>query len=76
MSLMISSTSIARLQQPATPKEPPANAQRSLERLIEKGETGGEVGALIAKTTILNQAEISLRAQANTSSDVALSLLD
>ena len=76
MSLIISSTSVTRFPQQKLNTEPPSNPQRSLDRLIEKGEPGGEVGALIAKTTIVNQAEVSLKAQANASHDVALSLLD
>jgi hypothetical protein len=76
MSLIISSTSITRFPQQKLTTETPSNPQRSLDRLIEKGETGGEVGALIAKTTIVNQAEVSLKAQANASHEVALSLLD
>jgi hypothetical protein len=60
---------------------PPANKPAEIKddtpfsHLLRSQETGGSVAAIIAKNSILTQTEKSLKVQANTSSDVALSLL-
>jgi len=75
MTINISSTSVSRILPQNINTDVARNSQKSLKRLLENGANGGEVGALIAKKSIVNQAETSMRAQANTSKDVALALL-
>jgi hypothetical protein len=44
-------------------------------QLLRSKEIAGDIAAVVAKNSILTQAEKSLLVQANTTTDVALSLL-
>ena len=76
MTINISSTSISRILPNQQNNSVSKNPHSSLQRLLEKGSSGGDIGAIIASKTIMNETETSMRAQANTSKDVALALLD
>jgi hypothetical protein len=60
----------------------PANKQNQVvdestpfSQLLRSKEIAGDIAAVVAKNSILTQAEKSLLVQANTTTDVALSLL-
>ena len=76
MTIQISSTSVSRILPNQSSNQIPKKTQSSLQRLLEKGPSGGDIGAIIASKTIVSETETSMRAQANTSKDVALALLD
>lgn len=76
MTINISSTSVTRILPNQQNNSVNKKTHVSLQRLLEKGSNGGDIGAIIASKTIMNETATSMRAQANTSRDVALALLD
>ena len=65
------STTISQVKKPA----PEVDENTPFSQLLRNKEIAGDVAAIVAKNSILTQSEKSLRVQANTTTDVALSLL-
>ena len=78
MNIQISDTPNVRpsVTTPSAPK-PGAGIDEStpFSQLLRSKEIAGDIAAVVAKNSILTQAEKSLMVQANTTTDVALSLL-
>lgn len=64
-------TSLPKAQKPS----PEIDESTPFSQLLRSKEIAGDVAAVVAKNSILTQSEKSLRVQANTPTDVALSLL-
>ena len=78
MNIQISDTSSVRPSVSApNPLKPIPEIDEStpFSQLLRSKEIAGDIAAVVAKNSILTQAEKSLMVQANTTTDVALSLL-
>lgn len=78
MNIQISDTSSVRpnATTPNAPKPvPEIDESTPFSQLLRSKEIAGDIAAVVAKNSILTQAEKSLMVQANTTTDVALSLL-
>jgi hypothetical protein len=78
MNIQISDTSSVRpsVTPPNAPKPAPEiDESTPFSQLLRSKEIAGDIAAVVAKNSILTQAEKSLMVQANTTTDVALSLL-
>jgi hypothetical protein len=78
MNIQISDTSNVRpsvTAPSATKPAPEIDENTPFSQLLRSKEIAGDIAAVVAKNSILTQAEKSLMVQANTTTDVALSLL-
>jgi hypothetical protein len=78
MNIQISDTPNVRpsVTAPSAPKPAPdIDENTPFSQLLRSKEIAGDIAAVVAKNSILTQAEKSLMVQANTTTDVALSLL-
>ena len=78
MNIQISDTSSVRpsVTTSNAPKPvPEIDETTPFSQLLRSKEIAGDIAAVVAKNSILTQAEKSLMVQANTTTDVALSLL-
>ena len=78
MNIQISDTSSVRpnVTVPNAPQSvPEIDESTPFSQLRRSKEIAGDIAAVVAKNSILTQAEKSLIVQANTTTDVALSLL-
>jgi uncharacterized 2Fe-2S/4Fe-4S cluster protein (DUF4445 family) len=78
MNIQISDTSSVRSSVSTSSAPKPVteiDESTPFSQLLRSKEIAGDIAAVVAKNSILTQAEKSLMVQANTTTDVALSLL-
>jgi len=78
MNIQITDTQSTRTSTTVAPANKPnqvVDESTPFSQLLRSKEIAGDIAAVVAKNSILTQAEKSLLVQANTTTDVALSLL-
>ena len=78
MNIQITDTQSTRTSTTVAPENKPSQVvdeNTPFSQLLRSKEIAGDIAAVVAKNSILTQAEKSLLVQANTTTDVALSLL-
>ena len=78
MNIQITDTQSTRTSTTVTSANKPTQVvdeNTPFSQLLRSKEIAGDIAAVVAKNSILTQAEKSLLVQANTTTDVALSLL-